>query len=113
MGMSRNVAAALCATVLLTFVAIGIGEERADLAAIWRIKDEGLNRSEVMKTLSYLTDVHGPRLTGSPGIRRAQEWAQKQLRDWGLENVHTEKYEFGRGWELRRFSAHMIEPAYA
>ena len=104
---------ALTSILGLFVVTLSLAEDRADLAAIWRIKDEGLTRSQVMQTLSYLTDVYGPRLTGSTGIRRAQDWAQKQLRDWGLENVHTEKYEFGRGWDLKRFSAHMLEPSYA
>ena len=46
---------------------------------IERIKDEGLNRSQVMQTLSYLTDVIGPRLTDSPGMKRANEWTRDKL----------------------------------
>src|SRR5258708_1248655 len=91
----------------------GPSNDKADLTAIYKIKDEGLNRSQVMETLSYLTDVHGPRLSGSPGIRGAQQWAQDQLKKWGMENVTTHKYEFGRGWTLKRFSAHMVAPQYA
>src|SRR5213593_4737986 len=94
-------------------VSLALADDRADLSAIWKIKDEGLNRSQVMETLSYLTDVHGPRLTGSSQMRAAQEWAQKKLKEWGLENVHAEKYEFGRGWNLKRFSAHMVSPGYS
>src|SRR5213593_1442072 len=94
-------------------VSLALADDRADLSAIWKIKDEGLNRSQVMETLSYLTDVHGPRLTGSSQMRAAQEWAQKKLKEWGLENVHAEKYEFGRGWNLKRFSAHMVSPSYS
>lgn len=97
----------------LAIVSISLAEDKADLAAIWKIKDEGLNRSQVMDILSYLTDVHGPRLTGSPNIRKAQEWAQKKFRDWGLENIHAERFEFGRGWTLKKFSAHMVEPSYS
>jgi hypothetical protein len=88
-------------------------QDRADLAAIWKIKDEGFNRSQVMETVGYLTDVCGPRLTGSPGLRQAQAWTQQRLKEWGLKNVHTEKFDFGRGWELQRFSAHMLEPNYS
>src|SRR5688572_22496044 len=51
--------------------------------AIARIKDEGLNRSQVMQTLEYLTDVIGPRLTGSPALRRANEWTRNRLTQWG------------------------------
>src|SRR5438105_255775 len=55
---------------------------------IVRIRDEGLNRSQVMQTLSYLTDVIGPRLTGSPNLRRANHWTAEKLTGWGLENAH-------------------------
>lgn len=109
--MIRKLLVSLC--LIFTVVMLALAEERADLAAIWKIKDEGLNRSQVMEILSYLTDVNGPRLTGSTQIRRAQEWAQKKFKEWGLENVHTEKYEFGRGWDLKRFTAHMVEPTYS
>jgi carboxypeptidase Q len=78
---------------------------------IQRIKDEGMNRSQVMQTLSYLTDVIGPRLTASPGMRRANEWTRDQLTKWGLQNAHLEAWgPFGRGWTLKRFSAQVIEP---
>src|SRR5262245_38881368 len=76
-----------------------------------RIKDEGLNRSELIKTLTYLTDVIGPRLTNSPNYRRASVWTRDQLASWGLTNAHLERFgPFGRGWELKRFSAQVIEP---
>lgn len=78
---------------------------------IERIKDEGMNRSQVMKTLSYLSDVIGPRLTNSPGMKRANEWTRDQMAGWGLQNAHLEPWgPFGRGWTLKRFSAQVIEP---
>ena len=78
---------------------------------IERIKDEGMNRSQVMQTLSYLTDVIGPRLTASPNMKRANEWTRDQLTKWGLQNAHLEAWgPFGRGWSLKRFSAQVIEP---
>src|SRR5688572_2321437 len=78
---------------------------------IQRIKDEGMNRSQVMQTLSYLSDVIGPRLTNSPGMKRANEWTRDQLTKWGLQNAHLEPWgPFGRGWTLKRFSAQVIEP---
>jgi carboxypeptidase Q len=78
---------------------------------IVRIRDEGLNRSQVMQTLSYLTDVIGPRLTGSPNLRRANRWTAEKLTGWGLENAHEEAWgPFGRGWSLKRFSAQIVEP---
>jgi hypothetical protein len=76
-----------------------------------RIKDEGLNRSQVMQTLSYLSDVIGPRLTASPGMKRSNEWTRDQLTKWGLQNAHLEAWgPFGRGWSLKRFSAQVTEP---
>jgi hypothetical protein len=78
---------------------------------IQRIKDEGMNRSQVMQTLSYLSDVIGPRLTASPGMKRANEWTRDQMTKWGLQNAHLEAWgPFGRGWTLKRFSAQVTEP---
>jgi hypothetical protein len=90
--------------------------QRAETAAsptdpIERIKEEGLKHSQVMATLSYLTDVIGPRLTGSPNLKRANEWTRDKLNAWGLSNAHLEPWgPFGRGWSLKRFSAQVIEP---
>jgi hypothetical protein len=79
--------------------------------AIARIKDEGMNRSQVMQTLSYLSDVIGPRLTNSPGMKRANEWTRDQMTKWGMQNSHLEAWgPFGRGWTLKRFSAEVVEP---
>jgi len=78
---------------------------------IARIRDEGLNRSQIMETLSYLTDVIGPRLTGSPNMKRANEWTRDKLAAWGLTNAHLEAWgPFGYGWSLQRFSAQITEP---
>jgi hypothetical protein len=78
---------------------------------IVRIKDEGLNRSQVMSTLSYLSDVIGPRLTGSPNMKRANEWTRDQMAKWGLQNAHLEAWgPFGRAWVLKDFSAEVIAP---
>jgi carboxypeptidase Q len=78
---------------------------------IQRIKEEGTKRSQVMQTLSYLSDVIGPRLTASPGMKRANEWTRDQLTKWGLQNAHLEAWgPFGRGWTLKSFSAQVVEP---
>jgi hypothetical protein len=79
--------------------------------SIARIREEGLKRSQVMETLSYLSDVIGPRLTGSPNMKRANEWTRDQLTKWGLQNAHLEEWgPFGRGWALKSFSAEVVEP---
>src|SRR6059058_480295 len=78
---------------------------------IVRIKDEGMNRSQVMQTLSYLSDVIGPRLTASPNMKRACEWTRDTMTKWGLQNAHLEAWgPFGRGWSLKRFSAQVTDP---
>jgi len=82
----------------------------SDLDAIFRIKDEGFNRSQVMDIMSYLTDVYGPRLTNSPNVKEAGKWTMGKLTEWGLVNVQEEQWPFGRGWSNERFSAQMIAP---
>src|SRR3954470_19531933 len=84
--------------------------EKLDYAMLGRIRDEGLNRSQVMEHVSWLSDVYGLRLTGSPGIQQASEWTMKKFREWGLTNVHQERWAFGKGWSIVRFTAHMLEP---
>jgi hypothetical protein len=85
--------------------------DAAELDAVALIKDEGLQRSQVMDTLWYLTDVHGPRLTNSPAIRAAAAWAEGRLRDWGVSNVREETWgPFGRGWVNDRIAANVIAP---
>jgi hypothetical protein len=78
---------------------------------IARIREEGLKRSQVMETVTYLSEVIGPRLTGSPNMKRANEWTRDQLTKWGLQNAQLESWgPFGRGWVLKSFSAEVIEP---
>jgi len=87
--------------------------EKVDLEMMKKIREEGLQRSQVMETLSWMTDVNGPRLSGSPGMKAANEWTRNKLTEWGLQNAHLEGFEFGRGWSFEYSSAHMIEPNYA
>src|ERR1043165_6610306 len=84
--------------------------EKVDLDAVYRIKEEGLQRSKVMEIASYLTDVYGPSLAGSPNIKDASDWAQKTMKEWGLANVHAEPFPFGRGWQNQRFAAMAVTP---
>ena len=84
--------------------------EELDYGAIAQIRDEGLQRSQVMDHISWLADVYGPRLTGGPGIMQASDWALEKFQEWGLANPHREHFPFGRGWSLVRFHAQMIEP---
>jgi len=84
--------------------------ETLDWATIGRIRDEGFRRSQVMDTAAQLTDVHGPRLTGSPQYKEAALWARQQLQTWGLTDAHLESFAFGRGWSFERSSVHVVSP---
>ena len=85
--------------------------ERIDLAALAKIREEGTQRSRVMEIASYLTDVHGSRLTGSPQARAAGDWPLTQLRGWGLTNPRYEMWgPFGRGWSNEKISARVVSP---
>jgi hypothetical protein len=88
--------------------------EKVDLGVLHRIRTEAFGAtSRVMDTLFYLTDVYGPRLTGSPNIRDAGDWSVKKMKEWGLANVKMEAWgPFGRGWAATRFSAMMKEPEF-
>src|SRR5947209_763345 len=106
--MRRTLLIALLAASAATIVRTQ--SEKLDYAMIGRIRDEGLTRSQVMDHVSWLSDVYGPRLTGSPAIQQASEWAMKKFGEWGLVNAHRERWAFGKGWSLVRFSAHLVEP---
>jgi hypothetical protein len=88
--------------------------DSVDLQVVHRLKAEAFLNSKVMDHLFYLTDVHGPRLTGSPGLEKAIDWVVSQLKEYGLENVHLETWApFGRGWSFSRFEMHMAKPEFA
>jgi hypothetical protein len=100
--------------VLLLLALPALSQEHIDLGIVDRVKAEAFERSKVMETLRNLTDVHGPRLTGSPGFDDAARWAMGELKGYGLENVHLEKWgPFGRAWSLEQASLELIEPRYA
>jgi hypothetical protein len=100
--------------ILLAGMAVSVfAQEAPDAAAVQKIRDEGLNHSKVMETAFYLTDVSGPRLANSPGLKRAQDWAVNQLKSWGLENARREPWgKFGKGWEVQKNYAAITVPYY-
>jgi hypothetical protein len=106
--MKRTALLAIAIAAAVAFV--DAQSEKIDYATIGRIRDEGLTRSQVMDHVSWLSDVYGPRLTGSPAIQQASEWAMKKFGEWGLTNIHQERWKLGKGWSLVRFNAHLIEP---
>jgi hypothetical protein len=107
---------ALTLAVSLSLVATATAQtdlDSPDLAAIAKFEEEGLHRSHVMETMSYLTDVYGPRLTNSPNIREAADYAMKTLGSWGISNVREEPWgPFGRGWSNEFFEANEISPRH-
>ena len=82
---------------------------RPDPDVLRAIREEGFQRSEALEIVSWLSDVYGPRVTGTPAIEAAKEWAAGRMRSWGLR-VREERFAYGRGWSLERFHAHLIEP---
>jgi hypothetical protein len=87
--------------------------EPIDYATIGRIRDEGLRHSQIMETLEHLSDVLGPRLTGSAALRAANDWTRQQLADWGLSDPRLEGYDFGRGWHFEKSAVRMLTPRVA
>src|SRR5437588_3907675 len=88
-----------------------LAQSRSDKDLLERIRKEEASNSQIMKTEHMLTDVYGPRLTGSPNHKHAAEWAIKQMTAWGLSNAHLEPWDFGHvGWLNERLTAHMISP---
>jgi len=90
------------------------GGDKVDLTALNAIKREAFERSQVMENLYYMSEVYGPRVNNSRNHRAAAEWAMKQMKEWGLQNVHLESWgPFGYGWQIKKFYGALETPAYA
>ncbi len=104
----------LVAAVVLAVPAPAAGQvaqEKVDLNAISLIRQEGLEHSQIPELAHHLTDVIGPRLTGSPGMKAANEWTAAKLKSWGLTNVTIEPWgRFGRGWENIAYEGRVLTP---
>jgi len=97
--------------ILVTVVTV-VAQEKVDASIIAKIRAEGLQHSQVMDVFDHLVNVIGPRLTASPAYKTAVDWTRDRLVQMGFDNVHTEPWDFGRGWELQKFTVEMIEPRY-
>ena len=107
----RWLAPSLLAVAIGVPLGVSTAEEALDLTMVTRIREEGFSNSRVMETARQLTDALGPRLTGSPRMREANEWTRKQLESWGLANARLESWgPFGRGWSLERVAVNMVAP---
>ena len=90
-----------------------VAEEPLDLSVVNRIKEEAFQHSQAYDILSYISDVYGPRLSGSPAYFEAATWARDKLHEWGLDNVHFDDYQDDlRGWEIDSYSVEMTAPRY-
>ena len=106
--MLRTRAIFMLCVSLLSYTPV-LAQNGADINA--KIRKEGTENSQIMRTMHFLTDVHGPRLTGSPNLKAAGEWAIKQMTAWGFENGHLEPWDFGHpGWANERFSGFINSP---
>src|SRR6266536_6469430 len=105
----------LCPLLLiLSSLQLALAQEAVDLETITRIRYEGYHNSKVMELASGLMDSIGERLTGSPNMRRANEWTRDQLTAMGLSNAHLEAWgPFGRGWANQYVNGRMISPDVA
>ena len=103
-----------CFLPLLFFAAYSFSQgEKLDMNMIQKIRNEGLNNSQVMEIVFFLTDASGPRLEGSPGFFRAANWAKNKLSTWGLENARLEPWgDWGKSWELQKFYMALTAPYY-
>jgi hypothetical protein len=89
-------------------------QEKVDLETISKIRYEGFHNSKIMEIASGLMDQIGPRLTGSPNMKKANEWTRDKLKDFGLVNSHLEPWEpFGRGWSNDYVNVRMVSPDIA
>jgi carboxypeptidase Q len=106
--LNRRVVA-LC--VILSFICSPLLAQNGSSDLLARIRKEANDNSQIMKTMHMLTDVYGPRLTGSPNHKNAADWAVKQMTAWGMKNAHLEPWNFGHpGWLNERLTAHVISP---
>jgi carboxypeptidase Q len=106
--MSRHFSAG--ALVLALFAPLA-AQSRLDADINAKIRQEENSHSQIMRTLHFLTDVYGPRLTGTPSLKAAGEWSVKQMEAWGFTNGHLEPWDYGHpGWVNERFTGHIIAP---
>jgi hypothetical protein len=104
--MRRLLASLVVAAMAITTSA----QAPVDLQTIIRIRQEATQRSQAIDTHWWLSEVYGPRATGTPAYFQAAEWIMKRLTEWGLQNVHLERFPFGQGWTIERFSVHLVTP---
>src|SRR4030081_1210109 len=112
--MSKLVRLVCFLVVISSVVTPTWSQEKIDLETISRIRYEGFRNSKVMEFATGLMDSIGQRLTGSPNMKRANEWTRDQLTAMGLSNAHLESWgPFGRGWANQYVNVRMTSPDVA
>ncbi|HKR63580.1 MAG TPA: M20/M25/M40 family metallo-hydrolase [Thermoanaerobaculia bacterium] len=96
--------------VYAALVLAALGAHAQDLQMVTRIRQEGFRNSKVMDIARGLTDEIGGRLTGSPNMKKANEWTRDKLTEFGLSNAHLEPWKFGRGWVAETTMVRMLSP---
>ena len=100
-------------TLLFFFSFVLNAQETVDMQMMQKIKDEEIHHSQIEMIAHNLTDVCGPRLTNSPGYKRALEWTTATFKSWGLQNAGPEAWgEFGKGWSTEESYIGMEKPYY-
>jgi carboxypeptidase Q len=113
MNRPRSRAAVVAAVCVFLFIPVARAQEASDKAALeldTKIIDDAQKTSEIMKNLGYLSDVIGPRLTGSANLKHANEWTAEVMKSYGLSNVHLEPWEIPVGWERGTATMKLLEP---
>ena len=106
----------LSLTCSLLTITISLGAQApagVDPATINRIRGEAITRSQAMDTHWWLSEVYGPRATGTPAYQQGADWVMKKFGEWGLKNIHIERFPFGQGWTIERFSINQVAPQTA
>lgn len=112
--MKTSIRLSVVIALFLSSVTLAWSQEKVDLEVISKIRYEGFRNSKVMELASGLMDGIGPRLTGSPNMKRANEWTRDELTSFGLTNAHLESWgPFGRGWANQFISVRMVTPETA
>jgi len=107
----HNLRRFLASSVALLIVTLTTAAQApVDPVTIGRIRQEAMQGSQVMDHAWWLSEVYGPRVSGTPAFAAASEWAMKRFTEWGLSNVHQERFRYGQGWVIEKFSAQLLQP---
>jgi len=107
--MSKKLAAVTVISLLCGWILVA--DEIIDSSVNWKIRQEETEHSRLMFLVHELTDVYGPRLTGSPNFKAACDWSMQQMEQWGMKNVHLEEWNFGHtGWKCENYMVRVVSP---